>query len=154
MDPFGELDAKLEAELQKDAFKTKLAAFLKAYAAKDRETVGRMRKDPQVEWIFQFTTYYDLKKREGSLNDHERAALADIETKYRNSIPTAYSKGVLKAMLTPLAPAVSPEVARIQKYGIATREDAFALAKGKGRRRTGRSRRGRGRRNRTKTRRL
>jgi hypothetical protein len=157
MDPFGELDAKLEAELQKDAFKTKLAAFLKAYTAKDSAAVGQMRKDPQVEWIFQFTTYYDLKKREGSLRDHERAALADIELKYRNSIPKAYSKGLLKAMLTPVAPtapAVSPEVARIQKYGIATREDAFALAKGKGRRRTGRARRGRGRRNRTKTRRL
>jgi hypothetical protein len=140
MDPFGELDAKLEADLQKDAFKTKLAAFLKAYAAKDRDTVGRMRKDPQVEWIFQFTTYYDLKKREGSLKAHERAALADIELKYRNSIPKAYSNGVLKAMLTPptLAPAVSPDVERIQKYGIATREDAFALAKGKGK---GRSRR-------------
>ena len=133
MDPFGELDAKLEADLQKDAFKTKLAAFLKAYAAKDRDTVGRMRKDPQVEWIFQFTTYYDLKKREGSLRDHERAALADIELKYRNSIPKAYSNGVLKAMLTPVALAVSSDVARIQKYGIATREDAFALAKGKGR---------------------
>ncbi len=133
MDPFGELDAKLEADLQKDAFKTKLAAFLKAYAAKDRDTVGRMRKDPQVEWIFQFTTYYDLKKREGSLRDHERAALADIELKYRNSIPKAYSNGVLKAMLTPVALAVSPDVERIQKYGIATREDAFALAKGKGR---------------------
>jgi hypothetical protein len=133
MDPFGDLDAKLEADLQKDAFKTKLAAFLKAYAAKDRDTVGRMRKDPQVEWIFQFTTYYDLKKREGSLRDHERAALADIELKYRNSIPKAYSNGVLKAMLTPVALAVSSDVARIQKYGIATREDAFALAKGKGR---------------------
>ena len=133
MDPFGELDAKLEADLQKDAFKTKLAAFLKAYAAKDRDTVGRMRKDPQVEWIFQFTTYYDLKKREGSLRDHERAALADIELKYRNSIPKAYSNGVLKAMLTPVALAVSSDVERIQKYGIATREDAFALAKGKGR---------------------
>lgn len=132
MDPFGDLDAKLEADLQKDAFKTKLAAFLKAYAAKDSETIGRMRKDPQVEWIFNFTTYYDLKKREGSLRDHERAALADIETKYR-SIPVAYSKGLLKAMLTPVAPAVSREEARIQKYGIATREDAFALAKGKGR---------------------
>ena len=132
MDPFGELDAKLEADLQKDAFKTKLAAFLKAYAAKDRDTVGRMRKDPQVEWIFQFTTYYDLKKREGSLKAHERAALADIELKYR-SIPKAYSNGVLKAMLTPVALAVSSDVARIQKYGIATREDAFALAKGKGR---------------------
>ena len=137
MDPFGDLDAKLEADLQKDAFKTKLAAFLKAYAAKDRDTVGRMRKDPQVEWIFQFTTYYDLKKREGSLSDHERATLADIELKYR-SIPKAYSNGVLKAMLTPVALAVSPDVARIQKYGIATREDAFALAKGKGK---GRSRR-------------
>jgi hypothetical protein len=133
MDPFGDLDAKLEADLQKDAFKTKLAAFLKAYAAKDRDTVGRMRKDPQVEWIFQFTTYYDLKKREGSLRDHERAALADIELKYRNSIPKAYSNGVLKAMLTPVALAVSSDVERIQKYGIATREDAFALAKGKGR---------------------
>lgn len=140
MDPFGDLDAKLEADLQKDAFKTKLAAFLKAYAAKDSETIGRMRKDPQVEWIFQFTTYYDLKKREGSLRDHERAALADIELKYRNSIPIAYSKGLLKAMLTPVAPAVSPEVARIQKYGIATREDALALAKGKGKGK-GRSRR-------------
>ena len=136
MDPFGELDAKLEADLQKDAFKTKLAAFLKAYAAKDRDTVGRMRKDPQVEWIFQFTTYYDLKKREGSLSDHERATLADIELKYR-SIPKAYSNGVLKAMLMP-STRVSPEEERIQKYGIATREDAFALAKGKGK---GRSRR-------------
>lgn len=136
MDPFGELDAKLEADLQKDAFKTKLAAFLKAYAAKDRDTVGRMRKDPQVEWIFQFTTYYDLKKREGSLEAHERAALADIELKYR-SIPKAYSNGVLKAMLMP-STRVSPEEERIQKYGIATREDAFALAKGKGK---GRSRR-------------
>ena len=132
MDPFGDLDAKLEADLQKDAFKTKLAAFLKAYVAKDRDTVGRMRKDPQVEWIFQFTTYYDLKKREGSLNAHERATLVDIGEKYR-SIPKAYSNGVLKAMLTPVALAVSSDVERIQKYGIATREDAFALAKGKGR---------------------
>jgi hypothetical protein len=85
-----------------------------------------------LESCFQFTTYYDLKKREGSLKAHERAALADIELKYR-SIPKAYSNGVLKAMLTPVALAVSSDVARIQKYGIATREDAFALAKGKGR---------------------
>ena len=131
MDPFGDLDAKLEADLQKDAFKTKLAAFLKAYAAKDSETIGRMRKDPQVEWIFQFTHYYDA----ANATPQRTTTMKDIESKYP-SIPIAYNTGKLKAMLAPpapTAPAVSPEVERVQKYGIATREDAFALARGKGR---------------------
>ena len=153
VDPFQEMDDRVLArEMEKQAFREKLAKFLKAFAAKDSDAVGQMRKDPQVEWIFQFTHYYDA----ANATPQRTTTMNNIELKYP-SIPIAYNNGKLKAMLAPPAPAVpavSPDVERIRKYGIATREDAFVLANGKGRRRTGRSRRGRGRRNRTKTRRL
>ena len=155
MDPFQEIDQQLETE----QFKKKRDAFLALLAKPKTEAVraqiGEARKDLFLDAIYRFKEYYELMAMSGR-TAAQNAALADTTARF-GPIAEAYWSGKLKAMLTPLAPAgpaVSPEVARIQKYGIATREDAFALAKGKGRRRTGRARRGRGRRNRTKTRRL
>jgi hypothetical protein len=116
------------ADLETTPFKTKIRKFLDAFNRKDGAAVGEMRKDPQLEWVFNFTHYYDA----ATATPQRTTVMNDIAGKYP-SIPKAYSTGVLKAMLTPVAPAVSSDVARVQKYGIATREDAFALAKGKGR---------------------
>ena len=116
------------ADLETTPFKTKIRKFLDAFNRKDGAMVSEMRKDPQLEWVFNFTHYYDA----ATATPQRTTVMNDIAGKYP-SIPKAYSAGVLKAMLAPTAPAVSPEVARVQKYGIATREDAFALAKGKGR---------------------
>ena len=120
------------ADLETTPFKTKIRKFLDAFNRKDGEAVAEMRKDPHLEWVFNFTHYYDA----ATATPQRTTVMNDIAGKYP-SIPKAYSTGVLKAMLMP-STRVSPEVARIQKYGIATREDAFALAKGKGK---GRSRR-------------
>ena len=131
VDPF----AGSLADLETTPFKTKLRKFLDAFNRKDKAAVAEMRKDPQLEWVFNFTHYYDA----ATATPQQTTVMADLAGKYP-SIEKAFWDGKLKAMLVPptLAPAVSPEVARIQKYGIATREDAFALAKGKGK---GRSRR-------------
>jgi hypothetical protein len=124
VDPF----AGSLADLETTPFKTKLRKFLDAFNRKDTAAVAEMRKDPQLEWVFNFTHYYDA----ATATPQQTTVMADLAGKYR-SIEKAFWDGKLKAMLTPVALAVSPEVARIQKYGIATREDAFALAKGKGR---------------------
>ena len=90
VDPF---EGSLE-DLQKEAFKEKLAKFLKAFNAKDSDAVGQMRKDPQVEWIFQFTHYYDA----ANATPQRTTVMKDIEMKYP-SIAKAYYNGKLKAML-------------------------------------------------------
>jgi hypothetical protein len=131
MDPFGEIDAKLETE----QFKKKRDAFLALLAKPKTEAVraqiGEARKDLFLDAIYRFKEYYELMAMPGR-TDAQDAALADTTARF-GPIAEAYWSGKLKAMLTPVALAVSSDVARIQKYGIATREDAFALAKGKGR---------------------
>ena len=136
MDPFGELDDKMMTDL----FRTKRDAFL-ALLSKPSKTeadlaqIREARKDPFLNVIFLFKDYYELKALSGRTAAQD-AQIATTETKYP-SIARVYNNAKLKAMLMP-STRVSPEEERIRKYGIATREDAFALAKGKGK---GRSRR-------------
>jgi hypothetical protein len=80
--------------------------------------------------IFLFKDYYELKALSGRTAAQD-AQIATIETRYP-SIARVYNDAKLKAMLLP-STRVSPDEERIRKYGIATRDDAFALARGKGR---------------------
>jgi len=131
MDPFGELDDKMMTDL----FRTKRDAFL-ALLSKPSKTeadlaqIREARKDSFLNVIFLFKDYYELKAMSGR-SAAQDAQIATIESRYP-SIARVYNDAKLKAMLMP-STRVSSDVARIQKYGIATREDAFALAKGKGR---------------------
>jgi hypothetical protein len=131
MDPFGELDDKMMT----DMFRKKRDDFL-ALVAKPSKTetdlakIGQMRKDPFLNAVYIFKDYYELMNLSGRTAAQD-AQIATIESRYP-SIARVYNDAKLKAMLVP-STRVSPDVARIQKYGIATREDAFALARGKGR---------------------
>lgn len=130
MDPFGELDDKMMTDLfrkKRDAF---LALLDKPRTEAMLAQIREARKDPFLNVIFLFKDYYELKAMSGR-SAAQDAQIAITETKYP-SIARVYHDAKLKAMLMP-STRVSPDVERIQKYGIATREDAFALAKGKGR---------------------
>jgi hypothetical protein len=131
MDPFGDLDDKMMT----DMFRKNRDDFL-ALVAKPSKTetdlakIGQMRKDPFLNAVYIFKDYYELMNLSGRTAAQD-AQIATIESRYP-SIARVYNDAKLKAMLVP-STRVSPDVARIQKYGIATREDAFALARGKGR---------------------
>jgi hypothetical protein len=130
MDPFGELDDKMMTDLfrkKRDAFLTLLS---KPRTEAMKAEVGKARKDPFLNAVYLFKDYYELKAMSGR-DEARDAQIATIETNYP-SIARVYNDAKLKAMLMP-STRVSPDEERIQKYGIATREDAFALAKGKGR---------------------
>ena len=131
MDPFGELDDKIMTDLfrkKRDVFLALLDKPSKTEA--DLAQIREARKDPFLNVIFLFKDYYELKALSGR-SAAQDAQIATIESRYP-SIARVYNDAKLKAMLMP-STRVSSDVARIQKYGIATREDAFALAKGKGR---------------------
>jgi hypothetical protein len=131
MDPFGEIDDKMMTDLfrkKRDAFLALLDKPSKTEA--DLTQIREARKDPFLNVIFLFKDYYELKAMSGR-SAAQDAQIATIESRYP-SIARVYNDAKLKAMLMP-STRVSSDVARIQKYGIATREDAFALAKGKGR---------------------
>jgi len=131
MDPFGDLDDKMMT----DMFRTKRDDFL-ALLGKPSKTeadlaqIREARKDPFLNVIFLFKDYYELKAMSGR-SAAQDAQIATIESRYP-SIARVYNDAKLKAMLVP-STRVSPDEERIRKYGIATREDAFALARGKGR---------------------
>jgi hypothetical protein len=136
MDPFGDLDDKMMTDLfrkKRDVFLALLSKPSKTEA--DLAQIREARKDPFLNVIFLFKDYYELKAMSGRTTAQD-AQIATIESRYP-SISRVYNDAKLKAMLVP-STRVSSDVARIQKYGIATREDAFALARGKGK---GRSRR-------------
>ena len=131
MDPFGEIDDKMMTDL----FRTKRDAFLAlldkpSKTEADLAQIREARKDSFLNVIFLFKDYYELKAMSGR-SAAQDAQIATIESRYP-SIARVYNDAKLKAMLMP-STRVSSDVARIQKYGIATREDALALAKGKGR---------------------
>jgi len=131
MDPFGDLDDKMMTDLfrkKRDVFLALLSKPSKTEA--DLAKIREARKDSFLNVIFLFKDYYELKAMSGRTAAQD-AQIATIETRYP-SIARVYNDAKLKAMLLP-STRVSPDVARIQKYGIATREDAFALARGKGR---------------------
>jgi hypothetical protein len=131
MDPFGDLDDKMMTDLfrkKRDVFLALLSKPSKTEA--DLAQIREARKDSFLNVIFLFKDYYELKAMSGRTAAQD-AQIATIETRYP-SIARVYNDAKLKAMLLP-STRVSPDVARIQKYGIATREDAFALARGKGR---------------------
>jgi hypothetical protein len=131
MDPFGEIDDKMMTDLfrkKRDAFLALLDKPSKTEA--DLTQIREARKDPFLNVIFLFKDYYELKAMSGR-SAAQDAQIATIESRYP-SIARVYNDAKLKSMLMP-STRVSSDVARIQKYGIATREDAFALAKGKGR---------------------
>ena len=118
-----------------DLFRTKRDAFLAlldkpSKTEADLTQIREARKDPFLNVIFLFKDYYELKAMSGR-SAAQDAQIATIESRYP-SIARVYNDAKLKSMLMP-STRVSSDVARIQKYGIATREDAFALAKGKGR---------------------
>ena len=131
MDPFGEIDDKMMTDLfrkKRDVFLALLDKPSKTEA--DLAQIREARKDPFLNVIFLFKDYYELKAMSGR-SAAQDAQIATIESRYP-SIARVYNDAKLKAMLMP-STRVSSDVARIQKYGIATREDALALAKGKGR---------------------
>jgi hypothetical protein len=131
MDPFGDLDDKMMTDLfrkKRDVFLALLSKPSKTEA--DLAQIREARKDPFLNVIFLFKDYYELKALSGRTAAQD-AQIATIETRYP-SIARVYNDAKLKAMLLP-STRVSPDEERIRKYGIATREDAFALARGKGR---------------------
>ena len=100
MDPFGDLDKKMETDMLKtkrDAFLALLEKPSKTEA--DLAAISAGRKDPFLEAVFLFRDYYYLKaKGEGSLSDVQMAQLKTMETKYPN-IVRVYNDAKLKAML-------------------------------------------------------
>lgn len=87
--------ADIDAQLEKDEFKTKVNAFVTAFRAKDGETVGRMRReDPRLEFIFDFIHYFDAAKA----TPQNVAVMKTIELK-TPGIAKAFEAGRLKAML-------------------------------------------------------
>ena len=131
MDPFGEIDDKMMTDMfrkKRDAFLALLDKPSKTEA--DLAQIREARKDPFLNVIFLFKDYYELKAMSGR-SAAQDAQIATIESRYP-SIARVYNDAKLKAMLVP-STRVSPDEERIRKYGIATREDAFALARGKGR---------------------
>ena len=131
MDPFGELDDKMMTDLfrkKRDVFLALLSKPSKTEA--DLAQIREARKDSFLNAIFLFKDYYELKALSGRTAAQD-SQIATIESRYP-SIARIYNDAKLKAMLVP-STRVSPDEERIRKYGIATREDAFALARGKGR---------------------
>ena len=131
MDPFGELDDKMMTDMLRQKRDVFLALLAKPRKSEfELATIREARKDKFLDAVAIFKDYYELMNMSGRTAAQE-AQIATVQAKYPK-IAEVYANAKLKAMLVP-STRVSPEVARIQKYGIATREDAFALARGKGR---------------------
>jgi len=131
MDPFGELDDKMMTDMlrqKRDVFLALLAKPHKTEA--DLAMIREARKDKFLDAVAIFKDYYELMNMSGRTDAQERQ-IATVQAKYPK-IAEVYANGKLKAMLVP-STRVSPDEERIRKYGIATREDVFALARGKGR---------------------
>jgi hypothetical protein len=131
MDPFGELDDKMMTDMLRQKRDVFLALLAKPRKSEfELATIREARKDKFLDAVAIFKDYYELMNMSGRTDAQERQ-IATVQMKHPK-IAEVYANAKLKAMLVP-STRVSPEVARIQKYGIATREDAFALARGKGR---------------------
>lgn len=99
MDPFGELDAKMESDLLKkkrDAFLALLQKQPKTEA--DLTAIRAAKKDSFLNAVFLFKDYYELKKMSGRTAAQD-AQIATIESQYP-TIATVYNNAKLKAMLT------------------------------------------------------
>lgn len=99
MDPFGELDAKMESDLLKkkrDAFLALLQKQPKTEA--DLAAIRAAKKDSFLNAVFLFKDYYELKKMSGRTAAQD-AQIATIESQYP-TIATVYNNAKLKAMLT------------------------------------------------------
>jgi hypothetical protein len=99
-DPFGEIDARM---IERETIRAKRDAFLRLLdkhpkTEADLTALREAKKDPFLNAIFLFRDYYDLKKKEGSLTDIQRAQLATMESKYGN-IVRVYNDAKLKAMM-------------------------------------------------------
>ena len=131
MDPFGELDDKMMTDMLRQKRDTFLALLAKPRKSEfELATIREARKDKFLDAVAIFKDYHELMNMSGRTAAQE-AQIATVQAKYP-SIARVYSDGKLKAMLVP-STRVSPDEERIRKYGIATREDVFALARGKGR---------------------
>jgi hypothetical protein len=99
MDPFGELDAKMESDMLKakrDAFLALLKKQPKTEA--DLTAIREARKTPFLNAVFLFKDYYELKKMSGRTAAQD-TQIATIESQYP-TIATVYNNAKLKAMLT------------------------------------------------------
>jgi hypothetical protein len=101
MDPFGDLDAKMESDMlrkkRRDDFLKLLGKHPKTEA--DRDAIGKARRtDPFLNAVFLFKDYYELKKMSGRTAAQD-AQIATIETQYP-TIATVYNNAKLKSMLT------------------------------------------------------
>jgi hypothetical protein len=131
MDPFGELDDKMMTDMLRQKRDVFLALLAKPRKSEfELATIREARKDKFLDAVAIFKDYYELMNMSGRTAAQD-AQIATVQAKYP-SIARVYSDAKLKAMLVP-STRVSPDEERIRKYGIATREDVFALARGKGR---------------------
>ena len=131
MDPFGELDDKMMTDMLRQKRDTFLALLAKPRKSEfELATIREARKDKFLDAVAIFKDYHELMNMSGRTAAQD-AQIATVQAKYP-SIARVYANAKLKAMLMP-STRVSPDEERIRKYGIATREDAFALARGKGR---------------------
>jgi hypothetical protein len=131
MDPFGELDDKMMTDMLRQKRDVFLALLAKPHKSEfELATIREARKDKFLDAVAIFKDYYELMNLSGRTAAQE-AQIATVQAKYPQ-IARVYSDAKLKAMLVP-STRVSPDEERIRKYGIATREDVFALARGKGR---------------------
>jgi hypothetical protein len=131
MDPFGELDDKMMTDMLRQKRDVFLALLAKPRKSEfELATIREARKDKFLDAVAIFKDYYELMNMSGRTAAQE-AQIATVQMKHPK-IAEVYANGKLKAMLMP-STRVSPDEERIRKYGIATREDVFALARGKGR---------------------
>jgi hypothetical protein len=76
-------------------------AFVKqvdeAKTPEQKAEVGRLRQQPFFKTIYDFMTYYDLKKREGSLTTEQETTLKSMEG-WQRAIPMKWAEGVVAAM--------------------------------------------------------
>jgi hypothetical protein len=131
MDPFGELDDKMMTDMLRQKRDVFLALLAKPRKSEfELATIREARKDKFLDAVAIFKDYYELMNMSGRTAAQD-AQIATVQAKYPK-IAEVYANAKLKAMLVP-STRVSPDEERIRKYGIATRDDVFALARGKGR---------------------
>ena len=131
MDPFGELDDKMMTDMLRQKRDVFLALLAKPRKSEfELATIREARKDKFLDAVAIFKDYYELMNMSGRTDAQERQ-IATVQMKHPK-IAEVYANAKLKAMLMP-STRVSPDEERIRKYGIAAREDVFALARGKGR---------------------
>lgn len=91
----------VEREWEKASRRAEALAFVKqvdgAKTPQQKAEIGRLRQDPFFKTIYDFMTYYDLKKREGSLTTAEETTLKSMEG-WTTAIPMKWAQGVLAAM--------------------------------------------------------